>query len=324
MANTDTATGISGFGAESTTDEVIAGIDLAGKTVLVTGASAGLGVETSRVLAAAGALVIMAARNIAKVELAAETIRSQHPQAQLEFVEVDLADLDSVRRCGAQLLERFSVIDILINNAGIMACPLERTVQGFEMQFGTNHLGHFLLTGLLLPLLKAAPIARVVNLSSGGHKYGPVDFEDWNYEKKEYNKWLSYGQAKTANALFSVGLTQRFTADGIYSNAVHPGAIVTELGRHLSDEDIKALMDNSLGRGSFTYKTIPQGAATSVWAATSTQLEGKGACYLEDCNVAEPASEAAPEKGYSPYVLDQASANKLWLLSEELVGEKFA
>ncbi len=314
----------SDFNASSTTDEVISGIDLSGKIALVTGASAGLGVEVARVLAAAGAHVIMAARNPQKLQAAAETIRAGQADARLSIAEVDLADLDSVRRCAGQLIKDYPQLDLLINNAGIMACPLQRTAQGHELQFGTNHLGHFLLTGLILSLLTAAPSARVVNLSSGGHKFGPVNFDDIDFERGDYDKWLAYGQAKTANALFSVELNRRMQSQGLTSFAVHPGAIVTELGRHLTNDDIKKLMSEAKDFGTMSYKSIPQGAATSVWAATSSQLDDRGGLYLEDCHIASPASEKTPDKGYSPYAMDADLAAKLWLVSEQMVGQTFA
>lgn len=324
MTTTSLAAGQSGFNAQSTTDDVIAGLDQTGKIILVTGASAGLGVETARVLAAAGAQVIMAGRNLEKLERAAAAIRAQHAAADLIAVEIDLADLDSVRRCAERLLAQFPRLDVLINNAGVMACPLSHTVQGHELQFGTNHLGHFLLTGLLLPLLKAAAAARVVCLSSGGHKYSPVVFDDVNFEHRDYDKWLAYGQAKTANALFAVGLNNLYATQGVVANAVHPGAIVTELGRHLNKDDIKAMLASSSDRPAITYKSIPQGAATSVWAATSPLLEGVGGLYLEDCDIGQPVSEQALELGYKNYALDADIAAQLWQLSEQLVGEQFS
>lgn len=314
----------SGFDATSTTEQVLTGLDLTGRVALVTGASAGLGVETARALATAGAEVILAARNQDKLQVTADLIRAETPAAKLSFALLDLSDLDSVRACAEQLLSTHSVIDMLINNAGIMACPLGYTAQGHELQFGTNHLGHFLLTGLLLPLLKASTAARVINLSSGGHKYSPVLFDDLKFDNTEYSKWIAYGHAKTANALFSVGLDQRFSGAGIRSFAVHPGAIVTELGRHLDDQDIKDLMSQTAAAGSYTYKSVPQGAATSVWAATSPELEGKGGLYLEDCAIGLPVAADTPLTGYMPYALDPEQADRLWQLSEQLVGEGFS
>ncbi len=311
------------FGAESTTEDVITGVNLNGKTALVTGASAGLGMETARVLAAAGAEVWLVGRDEAKLVKAREIIVADVPAAVLFIAVLDLADLNSVRRGAAEILSRCSCIDILINNAGIMACPEACTEQGFELQFGTNHLGHFLLTGLLLPLLKAAGNCRVVNLSSAGHKYCSIDFDDLDFKKRGYDKWLSYGQAKTANALFSVALTERFSSQGVVANAVHPGAIVTELGRHLTPEDIKSMSDATSPKPKFIYKSISQGAATSVWAATCDELEGVGGLYLEDCQIAELASDSDPAKGFMAYAVDSEQAKKLWQVSEQLVGDKF-
>jgi NAD(P)-dependent dehydrogenase (short-subunit alcohol dehydrogenase family) len=324
MTLMNTTSSNSDFGAKSTAEDVINGIDLTGKIALVTGASAGLGAETARVLSHAGAQVIMAGRDLEKIQRVLNTIAEQNVDADLIAVEVDLADLDSVRSCAAQMLEQFSCIDLLINNAGVMACPLSHTVQGHELQFGTNHLGHFLFTGLTLPLLKAAPSARVINLSSAGHKFAPVNFDDINFERREYDKWIAYGQAKTANALFSVELNRRFQAENIRSNAVHPGAIVTELGRHLSEDDIKALMADSAGQVQMIYKSIPQGAATSVWAATHPSLETVGGSYFEDCHIAELATDQVMGgQGYLSYALDAEAAARLWQVSEKLVGQKF-
>ena len=206
---------MSAFNQHSTTNEVIEGVDLSGKTALVTGASAGLGVETVRTLATAGAQVIMVARNEEKLRAAQQMLLGENPAFHLDAQVLDLADLDSVRSGGAAILSRHATLDILINNAGVMACPLGRTAQGFELQFGTNHLGHFLLTCLLTPALLAAPSARVVSLSSAGHKMAAVNFEDPNYLHRDYQKWPAYGSAKTANALFAVGLEARLGARGV-------------------------------------------------------------------------------------------------------------
>lgn len=311
------------FNHETTTDQVIAGFDLSGKTAVVTGASAGLGIETARTLAGAGARVVMVARDMEKLARAVEGIREQVPGAQLETLQMDLAELASVRSAAAELLQRCEAIHLLINNAGIMACPLARTADGFEMQFGTNHLGHYLFTCLLAPALLAAAPARVINLSSAGHRFGGVDFEDPNYQQREYEKWSAYGQSKTANALFSVGLNARLAESGVTSFAVHPGMIVTELGRHLVQADIEALTERASDSNQSTgFKSIPAGAATSVWAATSAELEGQGGLYLEDCSIGEPATEDSPG-GYSPWALDADAAEQLWQLSEQLVGQHF-
>jgi NAD(P)-dependent dehydrogenase (short-subunit alcohol dehydrogenase family) len=312
------------FDCESTTDEVIAGIDLHGKTALVTGASAGLGIETARTLAGAGARVVMLARDLGKLETAVAGIRQQQADAKIETQQLDLADLASVRSAADTLLQRFEQIHLLVNNAGVMACPLQRTADGFELQFGTNHLGHFLLTCLLAPALIAAAPARVVNLSSAGHKFGSIDFEDPNYLQRDYEKWSAYGQSKTANALFSVALDSRLSGRGVNALAVHPGMIITELGRHLEQADIEALTARASDSDQIGgFKSIPAGAATSVWAATSPALEGRGGLYLEDCQVGERAAEGAAG-GYSPYALDPDAAQQLWQLSEKMVGQQFA
>ena len=311
------------FNANSTTDDVLAGVDLHATTAVVTGASAGLGEETARALASKGAKVIMVARRTDKLQAAAERIRSEIDDAQLALVTLDLADLSSVREGAKTINSKIDRLELLINNAGLMACNFATTAEGCEMQFGTNHIGHFLLTVLLAPALIAAQGARVINLSSGGHKYGPVDFADLHYQQKAYDKWLAYGQAKTANALFTVGLAKRLADKGVQSFAVHPGAIVTKLGRHLSADDISEMMAEAKKAGSqLQYKSIPQGAATSVWAATSASLDGKNALYLEDCSIAKLAQDGV-DGGYMAYALDEAEAEKLWQASEHIVGENF-
>ena len=308
------------FNQQSTTDEVIAGIDLRGKTAVVTGASAGLGIETAKTLAGAGARVVMVARDMAKLEAAVAAIRQQQADAELETCQMDLADLASVRAAADDLLQRFPAIHLLINNAGVMACPLERTKDGFELQFGTNHLGHFLFSCLLAPALLAAAPARVVCLSSAGHKFGGIDFDDPNYQHRDYEKWQAYGQSKTANALFSVALNERLCGRGVTANAVHPGMIVTELGRHLDRSDIESLQSRASEQET-QFKSIAAGAATSVWAATSPDLDGRGGLYLEDCQVGQ--AEQGGSAGYTEYALEPQAAEALWRLSEELVGETF-
>jgi NAD(P)-dependent dehydrogenase (short-subunit alcohol dehydrogenase family) len=307
------------LGATSTTDEAIRGIDLTDKIVVITGTSAGLGSETARIMAAAGATVLMAARDASKNAKVMADIRAAVPAAKLHHIALDLSDLASVRRAAAEILAAQLRIDILINNAGIMACPLLRTADGFEMQFGTNHLGHFLLTGLLIPALTAAKSARIVSLSSAGHHISPVDFDDPNFVRRPYQNWLAYGQAKTANILFAVGLGKRLRKFGITANAVHPGAIPTELGRHLTEADMAVMAQ--WDTHNIFYKTPAQGAATQVWAATAPELANISGCYLEDCHIAEPG--AGPLSGYAPYALDIAAAEQLWALSEQLVGQPF-
>ncbi|MDG2271561.1 MAG: SDR family NAD(P)-dependent oxidoreductase [Halioglobus sp.] len=311
------------FDGASTTDQVIEGISLKGKLAVVTGASSGLGQETSRVLAAAGATVLMVARNEDALEGVAQEIRQQHPEAQLLTQIMDLADLNSVRSAAMAILQRTDEIQLLINNAGVMACPLMRTAQGFEMQFGTNHLGHFLLTELLLPaLVKGAP-GRVINLSSAGHKFGPFNFDDPDYHHREYDKWQAYGESKTANILFSVGLDLRMRDRGVRAFAVHPGMIMTNLARHLKPADITALTDRSPSSEPLAFKTVEQGAATSVWAATAAELALEGGIYLEDCQIAKAAAGDGV-RGIESYAIDSAAAEQLWSLSEDLVGQSFA
>jgi NAD(P)-dependent dehydrogenase (short-subunit alcohol dehydrogenase family) len=312
------------FGSESTTDEVLAGIDLTGKTVIVTGASTGLGEETSRALASKGARVILAARNMEKLKSAAAKISESTGNNQLSVLECDLGNFASIRKAAKQALEMAPTLGLLINNAGVMACPLLRTAEGHEMQFGTNHLGHFLFTCLVVPALKAAGSARVINLSSGGHKFSAVDLEDWNFEKGDYDKWQAYGRSKTANALFAVGLDKRLKEFGVRAFSVHPGAIATELGRHMTPEDMEMIVKTGpRGGPPLVFKSIPQGAATSAWSATTADLDGLGGIYLEDCSIAVAAGGAAQSAGYVPHAVDPEAAEGLWTLSEEIVGEQF-
>ncbi len=314
------------FDADTTTDEVIKGIDLTGKLAVVTGASAGLGVETSRALAGAGARVIMAVRDTAKGERAAAKIRESVSEAQLEIRELDLGSLTSVRTFGASFRADYSSLDLLINNAGIMAAPQARTADGFDEQLGTNHLGHFALTAELLPALRAAAAAgsdvRIINLSSRGHFRSGIDWDDPHYRSRDYDKFEAYGQSKTANILFTVELERRLADQGIHSFAVHPGVIATELSRHLTREDFTQMASRAPA-GALTLKSIPAGAATSVWGATSPDLAGKGGVYLEDVHVAGPANEARTE-GVAPHAIDAELAQRLWTWSEEQIGQPVA
>lgn len=314
---------MSTFGHNSTTDEVLAGTDLTGRTVFITGANSGLGQETARAMAARGATVIMAGRDQAKLDDAVAAIRAALPDANLETIICDLGNLASIRACGDEARARFTAIDLLINNAGVMACPLMHTADGFEMQFGTNHLGHFALTAELLPLVAAGVNKRIVNLSSRGHHFAPVDLDDPNFTERVYDPWESYGNSKTANILFSVGLEQRYGPAGIHAYAVHPGGIQTNLGRHMTEEMIAALMARVISSDSgFAWKTIPQGAATSCWAATAPELEGAGGVYCEDCHVAAVDDESATS-GVRSYALDRHAAERLWVLSEQLTGAQY-
>jgi len=318
---------INAFGAASTTDEVLRGIDLSGKRVLVTGVSAGLGVETARALAAHGAEVIGAARNLSKAQDATQQVRAQATQAgSLHLVELDLASLDSVRRCADTLLAAGKSFDMIIANAGVMACPKGTTVDGFETQFGTNHLGHFVLVNRVASLLR--PGSRLVNLSSAGHRYADVDLEDPNFEHSPYAEFIAYGRSKTANVLFAVEFDRRHKASGVRATAVHPGGIQTELSRHMTPDAMAKLIaeinaSQPKGAAPFSWKSIPQGAATSVWAACVADAEAIGGRYCEDCHVAEVVSVPGLRGGVRPYALDPQRARALWQKSEEMVGERF-
>lgn len=314
---------MSEFGWASTTDEVLEGIDLTGTSVFVTGANSGLGQETARAMAAKGAHVIMAGRDQAKLDEAVAAIRASVPDAQLDTLTVDLGSLENIRAATSRARQQFEKIDILVNNAGVMATPFQHTADGFEMQLGTNHLGHFALTGELFPLIERGANRRIVNLSSRGHHMAPFDFEDPNFIRRPYDPWASYGQSKTANVLFSVALEQRYAVLGIHAYAVHPGGIETNLGRHMTQEMREGLMKRiSRSDTGFQWKTIPQGAATSCWAATAPELEGRGGVYCEDCHVAEVDDESA-SGGVRSYALNPSYAERLWRLSEELTGVQF-
>jgi len=315
------------FGATSTTDEVLRGINLSGKRVLVTGVSAGIGVETARALAAHGAQVVGAARDLSKAQAATEQVRTQATGGgSLHLVQLDLASLDSVRRCADGLLAAGKPFDVIIANAGVMACPKSTTVDGFETQFGTNHLGHFVLVNRIASLLKTG--SRLVNLSSAGHRYADVDLEDPNFEHSPYAEFIAYGRSKTANVLFAVEFDRRHKARGVRATALHPGAIQTELGRYMTTEVRDKLIANinasqPKGAPPFSYKSIPQGAATSVWAACVADAGAIGGRYCEDCHVAEIASAPGIRAGVQPYALDPQHAQALWQKSEEMVGERF-
>jgi NAD(P)-dependent dehydrogenase (short-subunit alcohol dehydrogenase family) len=312
----------SDFGFDTTTDQVLEGIDLGGRSALVTGASGGLGEETARALAAHGAHVVMTARDLPKGEQAAERIRDATGNPHVEVTELELGSLASVRDCAKRFMASHDRLHLLINNAGVMACPFAKTRDGFEMQLGTNHLGHFVLTNLLVPALLAGAPSRIVNLSSGGHRMSDIRWDDPNFERSDYDKFASYGQSKTANILFTVELDRRLRDRGVRAYAVHPGAIVTELGRHMQRSDIEQMMSSRPSGPKLRYKQVPSGAATTCYAATSPELEGRGGVYLEDCGVAEVLDENAMH-GVRSYALDPDGARRLWTLSEELVGERF-
>jgi NAD(P)-dependent dehydrogenase (short-subunit alcohol dehydrogenase family) len=316
------------FGATSTTDEVLQGINLSGKRVLVTGVSAGLGIETARALAAHGAEVIGAARDLIKARAATEPVRTQAANGgSLQLVQLDLASLNSVRWCADGLLAAGKSFDVIIANAGVMACPKSTTTDGFETQFGTNHLGHFVLVNRIASLLR--PGSRLVNLSSAGHRYADVDLEDPNFERTPYAEFVAYGRSKTANVLFAVEFDRRHKANGVRAAAVHPGGIQTELGRHMTKEATENLIasinaSQPKGAAPFAWKSIPQGAATSVWAACVANAEAIGGRYCEDCHVAEVVADTAIRGGVQPYAVDPKHAQALWQKSEEMVGEHFA
>jgi NAD(P)-dependent dehydrogenase (short-subunit alcohol dehydrogenase family) len=314
------------FGAKSTTDEVLAGIDLSGKRVLVTGASAGLGVETARALAAHGALVVGAARDLGKAHRATGEVRAQAAQGGgLELITLDLASLESVRACADALVKAGKPFDVVICNAGVMATPQGKTADGFETQFGTNHLGHFVLVNRIASLMR--PGSRLVNLSSSGHRFSDVDLDDPGFERTPYTEFGAYGRSKTANILFAVEFDRRHKAQGIRATAVHPGGIQTELGRYMTDEVRDGLMKTIIantpaGAPAFEWKTIPQGAATSVWAGFVAKADEVGGRYCEDCHVAENV-EGQERRGVRGYALDGEHAKALWAKSEEMVGERF-
>ncbi|MEJ0025015.1 MAG: SDR family NAD(P)-dependent oxidoreductase [Rhizomicrobium sp.] len=315
------------FGAESTTDEVLSGVDLTGMRVLVTGVSAGLGVETARTLAAHGAQVVGAARNLDKARKATEAVRTQAAKGGgLELVELDLASLASVRKCADALVAAGKPFDVVIANAGVMACPKGQTADGFETQFGTNHLGHFVLVNRIASLIKDG--GRLVNLSSSGHRFADVDLEDPNFEHTPYTEFGAYGRSKTANVLFAVEFDRRHKARGVRAAAVHPGGIQTELGRYMTDEVrdalIKSINENTpAGAPGFKWKTIPQGAATSVWSGFVAPAGLVGGKFCEDCHVAEVMEGAELRAGVRAYALDPEHAKALWAKSEEMVGETF-
>jgi len=311
----------SGFGMRSTAAEVIAGIDLTGKTALVTGGYSGLGLETVRALARAGARVIVGAR---RPDAAAEDLNGI---SGVKILKLDLEEPTSIDRYAAEVAGVTTKIDILINNAAVMANALARDARGYESQFATNHLGHFQLTARLWPLLKAAgPGTRIVVLSSIGHRIAPVDFDDVNFDRRDYNKWTAYGQAKSANALFAVHLDSLGAPHGIRAFAVHPGGIVTPLQRHLSREEQVAMgWFDAEGNVNSRFKTVEQGAATSVWCATSPLLADKGGVYCEDCDIAARWTEGMDSSsGVRGHAIDPAIAAHLWAVSENMTDVTFA
>jgi NAD(P)-dependent dehydrogenase (short-subunit alcohol dehydrogenase family) len=309
------------FGLRSTAAEVIQGVDLSGKTVLVTGGYSGLGLETVRAIAGAGAKVFVAAR---RPDAAAGDLEGVG--GDITILQMDLSDPASIDAFAADLATRTEKLDLLINNAAIMACPLARDARGYESQFATNHLGHFQMTGRIWPLLKAAGNARVVSLSSIGHARSEVHLDDVHFERREYEKWSAYGQAKSANSLFAIHLDAIGQAHGIRAFAVHPGGIKTPLQRYLTmEEQIAMGWYDKDGNVNPLFKSTEEGAATSVWCAVSPLLEGEGGVYCEDCNIAAVWQEGmSPYSGVRQHAIDRETAAALWSASEAMTGVAFA
>jgi NAD(P)-dependent dehydrogenase (short-subunit alcohol dehydrogenase family) len=304
------------FGAESTAVRVVAGIDLTGRRVIVTGGASGIGVETARALAGAGADVTLAVRNPAAGERTAEDIIATTGNSQVINAPLDLADQASV---AAFVAAWDGPLHILVNNAGVMASPLMRTPEGWELQFATNHLGHFALATGLHRALAAAGGARVVSVSSAAHLRSPVVFEDIHFQRRAYDPWSAYSQSKTANVLFAVEATKRWADDGITVNALMPGAIQTNLQRYVTEQEIARLRSESSGDTAAIWKTPEQGAATSVLVATSPLLNGVGGRYFEDCNEAE-INQPGTRRGVAQYALDPEAAERLWQVSVETLA----
>ena len=321
------------FGATSTTEDVLSGVKLQGKRILVTGVSAGLGVETARSLVAHGAHVVGATRDLTKADGATTQVRKDAAThgGSFELVSLDLANLNSVRACADGLLAKGEPFDVVIANAGVMATPFGHTADGFETQFGTNHLGHFVLVNRIASLLRTG--GRLINVSSAGHRYSNVDLADPSFERTPYEPFVAYGRSKTANILFAVAFDKRHRDRGVRAAAVHPGGIKTELARHIDPSYIQALIDQinqhlaAEGRAPFQWKTIPQGAATSVWVGVVASADEIGGRYCENCHVGktvpDDATITAVSEGVRGYALDAKNAEALWKKSEELVGESF-
>jgi NAD(P)-dependent dehydrogenase (short-subunit alcohol dehydrogenase family) len=313
----------SGFGPETTVDEIASGIDLRGKVCVITGGHSGIGLETTRVLTKAGALVCIGAHDMTKARNNLANV------SHVEVAPLDLAEPESVDRFAQTVISAHRVIHLLINNAGIMRPPtLMRNARGHELQFATNHLGHFQLTARLWPALRNAQGARVVTLSSIGHRYSAVHLDDPNYLSRPYDKAAAYGQSKTANSLFSVELDRRGQGHGVRAFAVHPGGILTDLVRYLTDDELKAWgitrEGGVLRAPSAGFKSLAQGAATTVWCAVSPQLAGMGGVYCEDCDIAELVPNDSPSfSGVRHWAVDQPTATALWDLSEQLTGLKW-
>ena len=319
----------SGFGPTTTAWETLNGIDLRGKVAIVTGGYSGIGLETTRALVEAGATVIVPARTPDKARKALGSF------PRVELSRLNLLDPDSIDAFANEFLATDRPLHMLINNAGIMAPPLTRDSRGYESQFSANHLGHFQLTARLWPALRNAQGARVVSVSSRAHQRAAMDFADPQFQHRAYDRWQAYGQSKTANVLFAVELDRRGEASGVRAFAVHPGAILTDLSRHMTDEELRGYDVSRNDKPGFIpagksvaeggdFKTLEQGAATSVWCATSPQLAGMGGVYCEDVEIAGVRQpDSAGDDGVSPWAIDPKAAERLWILSEELTGMKF-
>ncbi len=310
------------FGAQSTARDVLAGVDLSGRRVLVTGVSAGLGIETARAAAAAGAKVIGTARDLDKAKQAL----APYADLGIEVVQCDLASLASVRACADALIARGAAFDAVIANAGVMNCPEGRTEDGFETHFGTNHLGHFLLINRMLPLL--AEGGRVVIVSSRAHHEIEIDLDDPGFERTAYDPYQAYGRSKTANILYAVELDRRLKSRGLRAIALQPGGIRTDILRHTTPELFQKMAAESAERAKDAggtppiVKTVEQGAATSLWAAFVAPADAAGGRYCEDCHIADVEERGGD--GVRPHAIDPVRAKKLWALSEKMVGERFA
>lgn len=316
------------FGAKSTTDEVLAGIDLTDKRILVTGISAGLGLETARALSSHGATVVGTARDLDKAFKA--LAEAGLDRASIELVELDLADLTSVRSASDKLGIDGRPLDVVIANAGVMAPPFGRTADGFETQFGTNHLGHFVFVNRIAELMR--PGSRLVMLASSGHRFSDVDLADPNFDRTPYDPFVAYGRSKTANILFAVEFDRRYRSLGLRATAVHPGGIRTELARHMGDERLQLLFDQinvdlaKEGKPPMEWKTPQQGAATTLWAGLVAAANEVGGRYCEDCQVSPVVSNQSigfGSPGVRPYALNAETAQALWAKSEDLVSETF-
>lgn len=312
---------LSGFGLKTTAEEALAGKDLRGKIAIVTGGHGGLGFETTRVLSNAGATVIVGSRDLKKAKITVSKMKN------VQVLQLDLSSPTSIDQFAKEFLNLNQTLDLLINNAGVMAMPLTRDDRGYEMQFATNHLGHFQLTARLWGALKKSGNARVVALSSFGHSMGEVDLNDPNFKQRPYDKWKAYGQSKSANSLFAVELDKRGRAHGIRAFAAHPGGILTDLIRHMPEEELRSFgvyRENGVTKVPERFKSVEQGAATTIWCAVSSQLDGIGGVYCEDCDIAPLVlAENELRNGVRTWAVDKTVAEALWALSEKLTSVSF-